>query len=572
MSALSIQPTYPIFTDIDGQPLEDGFVWIGQANLDPQVNPINVFWDAALTIPAGQPIRTLGGYPSNSGTPARLYVNSDYSIRVMNKNGSVVYSAPAATERYNSGVISSINAVQVDYDPAGLGAVQTNVQAKLRETVSVKDFGAVGDGVTDDTAAINAALATGKVVFLPAGSYAVESPILVPRGGASLVGYGQGLGFAQAVIRPLASFSGSALFVFDGDNEVGGWSFRNRLADFMVWCDRVDNVKLPAVISVDKAYSLYFKNLWLEDVPGSGFLISESNNIHIDSCLLGGRNNSTSPYGVRCLSDSTGGTYITNCDIENFSVGVSQETDARVFLTNPYIERCGTGWKAIGNSSGQMTVLGGKISGINASTNCALIGGPNVSVFGGAYYPNGGGGILTNATTTRLENIQVVGVPVSVYTPYRNLYQQNNLSDVAKTWIEYTAIASKTVDDAVATSLFDITCPTASGNSGFCEVEVFCRMSGNNEVISSAKYTFSFSNTATIRANPVVEIEKSGWAATGNWSLTISGSTSASGTTIAFQITADTGGALGAGLQVLVTAKAKLVTPVTTGAIYIQPA
>jgi len=105
MSALSIQPTYPIFTDIDGQPLEDGFVWIGQANLDPQVNPINVYWDAALTIPAAQPIRTLAGYPANSGTPARLYVNSDYSIRVMNKNGSVVYSAPAATERYNGAVV-----------------------------------------------------------------------------------------------------------------------------------------------------------------------------------------------------------------------------------------------------------------------------------------------------------------------------------------------------------------------------------------------------------------------------------------------------------------------------------
>jgi len=93
MSALSIQPTYPIFTETDGQPLEDGYIWIGAANLDPQGNPISVFFDAALTIPAGQPIRTLGGYPSNSGTPARLYVNSDYSIRVMNKNGSVLYSS-----------------------------------------------------------------------------------------------------------------------------------------------------------------------------------------------------------------------------------------------------------------------------------------------------------------------------------------------------------------------------------------------------------------------------------------------------------------------------------------------
>jgi len=93
MSALSIQPTYPIFTETDGQPLEDGYIWIGQANLDPEGNPIAVFWDAALTQPAGQPIRTLNGYPSNSGTPARLYVNSDYSIRVMDKKGSVVYTS-----------------------------------------------------------------------------------------------------------------------------------------------------------------------------------------------------------------------------------------------------------------------------------------------------------------------------------------------------------------------------------------------------------------------------------------------------------------------------------------------
>lgn len=105
MSALSIQPTYPIFTETDGQPLENGYIWIGTVNLDPQVNPINVYWDAALTQLAAQPVRTEGGYPVNNGTPARLYVNSDYSIRVMNKNGSMVYSAPAATERYNGAVV-----------------------------------------------------------------------------------------------------------------------------------------------------------------------------------------------------------------------------------------------------------------------------------------------------------------------------------------------------------------------------------------------------------------------------------------------------------------------------------
>lgn len=176
MTALSIQPTYPIFTDIDGQPLEDGYVWIGAANLDPQTNPINVYWDAALTLPAAQPIRTLAGYPANSGTPARLYVNSDYSIRVMNKNGSVVYSAPAATERYSDVVVSGVNAEDVIYDPPFLGGVQTNAEDKFAQTVSVKDFGAVGDGVADDTAAIQAAFDSGaKSIFVPAGSYLTDA-------------------------------------------------------------------------------------------------------------------------------------------------------------------------------------------------------------------------------------------------------------------------------------------------------------------------------------------------------------------------------------------------------------
>lgn len=116
MSALSIQPVYPIFTDIDGQPLEAGYVWIGTANLDPQTNPINVYWDAALTIAAPQPIRTLAGYPSRNGTPARLYVNSDYSIRVMNRNGSTVYSAPSATERYSDVVLTGFTPVNARGD------------------------------------------------------------------------------------------------------------------------------------------------------------------------------------------------------------------------------------------------------------------------------------------------------------------------------------------------------------------------------------------------------------------------------------------------------------------------
>ena len=53
----------------------------------------------------------------------------------------------------------AIDASQVTYDPPFTGSVSTNVELKLAQTVSVQDFGAVGDGVTNDAAAIQAAIA-----------------------------------------------------------------------------------------------------------------------------------------------------------------------------------------------------------------------------------------------------------------------------------------------------------------------------------------------------------------------------------------------------------------------------
>jgi hypothetical protein len=169
MSALSVQVPFPVFQNSQGQPLEDGYVWIGQANLDPQVNPINVYWDAALTISAAQPIRTLGGYPSNSGTPARLYVNSDYSIRVMNKNGSVVYSAPVANERLSADLVS--------YQPAGTGAVATTVQNQLRKEHFVSDFSTLEDAITAATGLFKLLVNDNLTVRIPTDSANLQTAV-----------------------------------------------------------------------------------------------------------------------------------------------------------------------------------------------------------------------------------------------------------------------------------------------------------------------------------------------------------------------------------------------------------
>ena len=53
----------------------------------------------------------------------------------------------------------------------------------IAESVNVKRYGAVGDGVTDDTAAIQAAIddAEGRCVLIPAGTYLVRETITIPR-------------------------------------------------------------------------------------------------------------------------------------------------------------------------------------------------------------------------------------------------------------------------------------------------------------------------------------------------------------------------------------------------------
>ena len=75
----------------------------------------------------------------------------------------------------------------VGFQQAGAGAVTTRTaQDKLREIVSVKDFGAKGDGTTDDTAAIQAAITYansigGAIVWLPPGTYKTTSTLAMAK-------------------------------------------------------------------------------------------------------------------------------------------------------------------------------------------------------------------------------------------------------------------------------------------------------------------------------------------------------------------------------------------------------
>ena len=94
----------------------------------------------------------------------------------------------------------------IGFEPAGSGAVARSAQDKLRETVSVKDFGAVGDGVTDDTAAIQAALNSGtKEIHITQGTYRITSTLTISGNGYRIVQAGN----LAAVL--LKDFSGTTI-------------------------------------------------------------------------------------------------------------------------------------------------------------------------------------------------------------------------------------------------------------------------------------------------------------------------------------------------------------------------
>lgn len=83
------------------------------------------------------------------------------------------------------------DASNVPFTQAGAGAIARTVALKLNETVSVKDFGAVGDGVTDDTVAIQAALNAATDVLFPAGTYLVSADLTVLNKPMTMRGVGK---------------------------------------------------------------------------------------------------------------------------------------------------------------------------------------------------------------------------------------------------------------------------------------------------------------------------------------------------------------------------------------------
>lgn len=80
------------FTDLNGQPLQMGNIYVGAPNMDPRQNPITVYYDSAAQNAAVQPLRTLNGYTTRAGAITEIFVPQvPYSLYVENCRGEEVY-------------------------------------------------------------------------------------------------------------------------------------------------------------------------------------------------------------------------------------------------------------------------------------------------------------------------------------------------------------------------------------------------------------------------------------------------------------------------------------------------
>ena len=93
-------------------------------------------------------------------------------------------------------------AAELGYKSSCNKSVLRTIQDDLDDRVSAKRCDAKGDGKTDDSAAIQAALDTGKEVFLPAGNYVISTGLVIPPGGAL---YGESL--TSTVLLPSSAIN-----------------------------------------------------------------------------------------------------------------------------------------------------------------------------------------------------------------------------------------------------------------------------------------------------------------------------------------------------------------------------
>lgn len=207
-----------------------------------------------------------------------------------------------ATGVTQSSLSASSGSSLIGHISTGTGAIATTAQAKLREFVSIKDFGAIGDGVTDDTAAIQASLDAVHSggyggVYAPAGIY-LTGEINWPGNNITLRGAGSGYSYNSSFTpRTIFKAKAGTTIVFDlvqtgaaedrtGNHLVDLKIDGNSIASYGIKCAGANIVERVSITGC---------------VGGGLYLTNFTNSTHIKSCAF----IANSGYGLYVDGSST---------------------------------------------------------------------------------------------------------------------------------------------------------------------------------------------------------------------------------------------------------------------------
>ena len=258
----------------------------------------------------------------------------------------------------------------VTFIQEGTGAVSRSIQSKARDSVSVADFGAVGDGVTDDTAAIQAAIdyCTGdgkQALYFPAnvvGKYYKITSTLIINGRLNIFGDGP---FSTTIIA--VGFT-SGQYILDFDNLAASVVYFGGVSDITL---RSDNSLAVGMRIKNLSYMLN-KNVQLYGLLSGIFITGTncfSNFFEEVTCY------SITTYGVYMDTFTGGGHYLFNGCTFTGNIGLyvsnASVTDSLSILNCNFEQAVANDVYIAGTVRG-LTISGCRSEGLNGASSFLL--------------------------------------------------------------------------------------------------------------------------------------------------------------------------------------------------------
>ncbi len=402
---------------------------------DTNGNPVTIYNANSTGSPKTQPFT-----PNSLGEFSFYAPDGRYNI-VVTYSGITYTISDVLFDDPTTSLSGSTGSSEVGFIQAGTAAIARTVQSKERDIVSVKDFGAVGDGVANDTTAFSSALAAANGIYIPDGTYLVDTVALIANTTADQGKRLFGQSRKHTIIKARTSTTTKILDVEGIVIQAIGHVCENFTIDMTNMTD------------VATSYGIYTKNGWdctFRDIDVIGYGVNKYSHYSdtgfytslFQNCDFGSTVGKIKHLGVSLGNAVTTLTYLS-CSFGSYTgsycVGITFLSPTVQGALNKF---------SIDNCNG-VSIYGGEIEGsgiyLNIGANVQHLSSINteLSGFSGTYSSGtfNGGVLMDQFGSTPFTLSPVNGVTVNGVVT-----EQNSAASLTRNVIKNTNVTSQQVD------------------------------------------------------------------------------------------------------------------------------